>query len=55
MNEEIKTLGIHDNVLGTEEKDDFSAAKILNEEKANQIRRVCSAFSRKSPTFCLLL
>lgn len=28
-------------MLGTEEKDDFSAAKILNEEEANQIRREC--------------
>lgn len=39
MNEEI-TLGEH-NMLGTEEKDYFSAAKILNEEEANQIRREC--------------
>lgn len=40
MNEEI-TLGTHDTVLGTEEKNYFSTANILNQEAANQIRREC--------------
>lgn len=54
-NKEIKTLGTHDNVLGTEERDYFSAAMILKEEEAHQIRtRECCESPWRSPTLCSL-